>query len=501
MTTNNNTFFRSSNIFFWVSAALIIRICILTFFLHAAKQAFPEKSIGFVGLKQNDYEYFLGTVDQYFEKGMFQYEFSPGKPFAGRMPGYSAPYMLFRFLVSSKETALFLLFSLQILLGAISVYLISRIAEKIFQSSKAFLYSFILLAVSAHTAIFDVYSLSESFSVSAICFFLYYIFKYFEERKAVYLLLSGFFITWAFFLRPFLGTLLILFPLALILYERKNLSVSKFITTCFLFFIPFVICESAWIYRNFVVMKKFIPLETSLSESYGEMGAYRTSAISIRHLIQAWGGVDMEFEGGSEANWFHVTPLAQANDYIFPTFAFNASFNKDSLIQLKKIFNASVDTSLTAVERDSLNMLASAIALRYTDDYRSKNMFRYYFINPVKRFYRLLFTNTTGMLPMTPFNQMNLLQKMVKLFYFSLYLFVTIAGTIGMTLFFFSQKKLTAPAFILVIFPWLVALTLNMYGVSGFRYFVNTYPVFIVFMVFLIITIINRYGNKKILTA
>src|SRR6185436_4552902 len=164
-------FFRSSNVLFWISMALLSRIVILTFFLHTAKEVYPEKSIGTIGLRQNDYEYFMGPVDEYFEKGMFQYEFEPGKPFAGRMPGYSLPYMLLRF-IFEKNTALFLLFSLQILLGAISVYVISLVAEMLLQNSKAFFYSFVLLAISSHTAIFDIYSLSESFSVSAISFFV-----------------------------------------------------------------------------------------------------------------------------------------------------------------------------------------------------------------------------------------------------------------------------------------------------------------------------------------
>src|SRR3954468_13331810 len=119
--------FRSSNALLWIVIALCIRICILAFFLHSARLIFPEKTIAKIGIKQSDYEYFMGPVDEYFEKGMFQYENARGKPFAGRMPGYSLPYMLLRF-IFKKQTALFSLFLLQILLSAISVYLLSRVA-------------------------------------------------------------------------------------------------------------------------------------------------------------------------------------------------------------------------------------------------------------------------------------------------------------------------------------------------------------------------------------
>ncbi|HKR05551.1 MAG TPA: hypothetical protein VJY62_13030, partial [Bacteroidia bacterium] len=60
-------FFKSSNVLFWIAIALLIRLSILAFFLSSAKQAYPEKSIGTIGLKQNDYEYFMGPVDEYFE--------------------------------------------------------------------------------------------------------------------------------------------------------------------------------------------------------------------------------------------------------------------------------------------------------------------------------------------------------------------------------------------------------------------------------------------------
>jgi hypothetical protein len=488
--------FRSSNALLWIVIALCIRICILAFFLHSARQVFPEKTIAKIGIKQSDYEYFMGPVDEYFEKGMFQYENSRGKPFAGRMPGYSLPYMLLRF-IFKKETALFSMFLLQILLSAISVYLISRVAEKLLKNKNAFLITFFLFAFSSHTAIFDLFSLAESFSVSAICFFLYFIFKYFEERKTAHLLWSGFFITWAIFLRPFLGTMLVIFPLALFFYDRSNFSISNFIKTCFLFFIPFIICESAWIFRNFAVMKRFIPLETSLTESYGEMGAYRTSAISIREMIDAWGGESAEFDEGKEGGWFHHVPIEKAGDFVFDDYVFNSSFNKDSLLLLKKDFNASIGTTLSVTVRDSLNKRASATALRYADQYKHDNLFRYYLINPVKRFKRLVFSNVTGMLPLPRFEQMNVIQKTVKLFYFFLYMFITILGLAGTIVFFFSQKKLTAQGFILLIFPWLVAFTLVAYGVIGFRYYVNTYPVFIIFSTFLILLIFDHYSKKN----
>lgn len=505
MTTNrtkmpdfSGPLFRSGNWKFWIPAALVIRITILLVFISSSRTVFPERIIGCIGIRQNDYAYFLGPVDEYFKTGIFQYEQKPGQSFAGRMPGYSAPYMLLRF-VFPRETALCILFALQIVLGACCVYLLSLVAESFLSSRSAFLLTFVISAVSMHTAVFDLFSLTESFSVSAICLFLFFGMRFLKKQENSDLFLSGLFAAWAVFLRPFLGTILILMPIIIAYREKSLFHLRKVVVPSFIFALPFLVFESAWIYRNYVSLGRFIPLETPITESYGERGSYRTSAISIRSLILSWGGESGEFYDGSEAAWFHNMHGAEAEAYRFRPHVFNSVFTRDSLEQLKKDFNMSVDSSMTEQQKDSLNMLASATALRYAESYRNDNLFRYYLLNPLIRAGQLVLSNGTRLMPLPPFPEMSLFQKGIKLFYFALYYLVTVGGFAGMVMYFIRKRKVTPEYLLLALPPLFVIVTMVCYSsILEFRYFITGYPILVVFLTSLALVISHRYHpNRK----
>lgn len=489
--------FKPENRTFWIITALFIRVCLLLIFIDSARQTFPDRMISGFVMMQNDYEYFLGPVDEYYKTGIFQYEHAPGKTFAGRMPGYSFPYLVLRSFLE-KDSAQTVLFTLQILLSAICVYLLSLTAYKVVKRREIFIVTFLLFAISIHTSIFDIFTLAESFSVSAIILFLYYGVKYFETEKAFHLLLAGLFAAWAIFLRPFLGLILVLMPALIFIYRKKQDTIGRLIKLSFIFALPFILFETAWIARNFSSLGKFIPLETSLSESYGERGAYRTSAISIRQLINSWGGEPGEFYEGSEGEWFHFAPLEKAGEYHFNDYVFNSTFNRDSLIYLKKIFNASVDETYSESQKDSLNMLASTIALRYAADYKKNNTLRFYLLNPVIRTYRLVLPNGTRLLPLPPFSQMNIFQKAVKLFYFGFYFVITLSGIAGMLIFLIKDRNKNPGAMLLLVYPVVILLTLTFFSsIIEYRYYITAYPVFVIFTAWFYLFAYERITKNK----
>lgn len=481
----------------WVLLVLSVRIIIIAFFIQSSKTVCPERLVNGFILKQNDYKYFLAPVDQYFENGVFQVPDDPGRVFAGRMPGYSAPYFLSQS-VFEKETALTILILLQVLLGAISVYLVAYMAWKILGSGKAFFIAIVLFGLNAPLVVFDVFTLAESFAISSVCFFMFFIYKYFSSRQRKYILLAGLFAGWSIFLRPFLGLLLLSFPLAILICERKKYSFRQIIWISFLFGLPFITFESLWIYRNYNMLGKFIPLETSLTESYGERGKYRTSAISIRKLIQSWGGETGEYYEGSEAHWFHEVPEAEARNYTFALYVFNSKFNYDSLLHLKRIFNASIDTSFTQHENDSLNMLASETALRYAEQYKQDNSLRFHLINPVKRAGRLVFSNATRLLPLPHFSNMNIAEKAIKLFSLFISYFIIVFGLVG--LFFLVIKRIKSPLiFILSFVPLSLIFTLVFFSdIIEFRYFLASFPAFIIFTSHIVTSTLNHFSRIKV---
>ncbi len=476
----------------WFVIALSARLVLLTALFLSAQKHFPERFEG-VAFVQNDCQYFLDPVDMYFERGQLELEARKGIPFAGRMPGYSAPYFLLR-LVFEREAALNLLMILQILLSAAAVVAIAWLASQWFSGKYVFAGVFILMLFSFHLFVFDFFTLAESLSVSAFCFFLYFIHCFCLSQKKSHLVWAGFFMAWLIFLRPFAAALLILIPAFLMTeYLRKRISFIQVIKSGLIFILPVLVFDLAWVYRNFNALGKFIPLETSITESYGERGAYRTSAVAIRRLIFSWGGETGEFYSGSEAEWFHYTPLSEADLYEFKPHVFNASFTKDSLLTLKKIFNMSIDSTLNGNKLDSLNKLAASIAYRWAEEYKSKNKIRYYVLNPLKRFKNLLSSNATMLIPFPAFSQMNLTEKGIKVFSMLLYYLITLSGMAGTWCYLVAHRFKNPATAIAALAPWvLIAAIVIASDIMQFRYILAATPVWIVFSVYFAELLLKR---------
>ncbi|MCC6384149.1 MAG: hypothetical protein LC117_08310 [Bacteroidia bacterium] len=468
----------------WFLAAFLLRVFLLSLVIFSASRQFPDRMQGLV-FYQDDYDFFLLPVEHYFEHGVMDYKGKPGVPFAGRMPGYMVPYYLLR-LLANKTIAINLLIIFQIILSAMSVVVLSTLAVRLFKDQRAFLPVFLLILLSFHLFVFDLFTLTESFSVSAFCFFLFFSYRFYEKRRHRDALLAGLFMAWAVFLRPFMGTLLILFPLLMLL--MKGFSLKSWLRYSIIFSLPFIVFEAAWITRNYIRLHRFIPLETSLTESYGEYGAYRKSAIAVRQLIYAWGGETGEFYQGSEAEWFHFTPLEKAREFRFKSSIFDSGITVDSLIELKRIFNASLDTlHLNAAELEANNILAASIAQRWADRFRQHNPVRYYLVNPVIRFFSLLKSNATMLIPFPPFSKMALWQKGIKLFAMLLYYLILSAGFLGMLVFLFRDRGRSPYLMMLFISIWLLLFTvIAASSIMQFRYILPATPVWILFAVLLL---------------
>lgn len=480
--------------FFWIMLAILIKSVLLSFFIWQSHRLTPESVKHGIVVMQNDYYMFLHPVDTYLKTGVFTLD--GVKTFAGRMPGYSVPYFLLR-CVLDQPTALWLLIIFQVILDAVSVYWLAKLAQLLFKHSRYFYSVFFVAAISTYTSIFDVFTLAESFAVSATIFLLYYLYTAFEKQNKIYLLWAGFFLAWLIFLRPFLGLLVILVPLIIFIRTWKVESVKMAFVKGFIFVLPFCLAESVWIIRNFVMLDKFVPLETALDESYGKFGAYRTSAIAIRQLISAWGGETGEFYDQSEASWFHNAKGKEIEAYEFKPHVFNAGFTKDSLVQLKKWFDASASPDLRDSQKDSFNTLAEQTALRYRLDYEQHNKARVFLINPFIRLQKLVFSNPNMSMPLPKFSEMNLLEKGIKLFYVALYFVIILAG-FAAAAWMLLKKRLTWFWLVLISVPVaiILAIVFNPLSIISNRYFLCAYPAMILFATSLLFIIQNKRSHE-----
>jgi hypothetical protein len=468
----------------WILIALLIKAIVVGFLLYQAHQQIPDRIVSNVVVKQNDYGFFLGVMDNYFTHNHTM-TYDGQKAFAGRMPGYGMPYLLLRFIMS-QQAALVTLILLQVLLSAISVYVLARIALMLLKKEKFFYVTFFVFGISAYTSLYDIFTLAESFAVSSVIFTFFYVCRYIDFRMKKDLLFAGFFLAWSIFLRPFLGLIIVIVPLLLLLWETKQTNFKKAFISVVILCIPFGVFESAWIVRNYISLKKFVPLETELDEAYGKFGAYRSSSIAVRKLITAWGGVSGEFYDGSEAWWFHYATGDQVNSYQFKPHVFNSGLTKDSLIYLKKVFNESGDLTKPYPYLDSVNKIAESIATRYRKQYTSNNIVRVYLLNPFIRIKQMVLSNPSLLMPFPKFNKMNIFQKTIKLVYVGLYFVVVFMGFFGIIAYLFRGKRDVRWNMLLLFPPAVIlAIIFNPLSIIENRYFLTAYPVFILFGVYL----------------
>ncbi|MFZ6665286.1 hypothetical protein [Peijinzhouia sedimentorum] len=490
MNLNRSKFLSSSNWFFWVLFVFILRGLVLVFFLIQSYQLNPDRIISGIGIQQNDYYMFLGVVDNYFKTGVYELYEGSNEAFAGRLPGYSMPYLFLRH-IFPQSISLFIIISLQILLSVISVYLLALLSIKWFRTENYFISIIIIFSISTYTSIYDLFTLAESFSVSAVIFGFYLLTIGLKRQSKIFLLYSGVFVAWAIFLRPFLGLLILFIPIIIFVYLLKShphIRLINNVKRVLIFAIPFIVFESVWIGRNYIEFNRFIPLETSLSESYGDFGLYGKAALGIRKLINSYGGDSAEFRTGSDAWWFHHAEDSELDSFNFPEWIFEIEeVNRNTLIEIRNLYHLSIKNQDSELGRRA-NLKAESLALHLSDNIKSNAPFRYYLVNNLLRTGRFIFTNGTYLLPLPSFSEMTILQKLIKLFYYAMYFTVLITGLTGILLRTFNVDKWSDLPFMLsvALFLSLVIAIIFVGDIIENRYFISMYPFLLVFGIYAI---------------
>jgi len=381
-----------SDPFNWIAfilLAILLRGIVWMYFGHLVHvHLSPDETISKYFVK-DDYIYFFSPVDNYFRTG--HYTYLDGVPFTGRMPGYSIVYFLARF-IFSQQFALWAVIILQFLLSAISVYALSLVAYYIFNNSKRiFYFTYGLYILAVYPGFFDFFIIAESFSVSAFIFSLYYLSKYiYVESQKKYLLLAGFFLTWTIFTREYTGMIIILFPSVLFFYlffTKKELF-AKTIWNIFLFCLPFALCETAWVTRNYLATNKIILLTTPEEQTYGKL--YSAPWQVIDNLVYTWGENASPFDNTTLGYYYRKTD--ESINYKFPPPIFHnvSTYNADSLVMLKALYKEYYTTS-DSIKSNALEKAILSRCERYKNDYISHNEFAYWVIKPLKDIKYLVF--------------------------------------------------------------------------------------------------------------
>ncbi len=481
---------QTANKWFWLGLALLIKLAFFIYFLHQYDKSLLDFNTAVIGHTTGDTASYLEPINNLVQNGTFSPDF--------RMPGYGAAFLLFR-LFFNQLLAMNLLVILQLILAVVSVYCLALIALYVFKSEKYFFATFFIYALSSYPSYFDALLVTESLSVSTLILNVYFLIKFHETRKNIWLFASGAFLCWGIFLRPVFLLLIVFEFLYLVsfLLRDKTVSFRKRIIALLLFMFPFIVAESMWVARNYYYNKQFVILTKTIRYPWSNK-----DFVAIKDFICSWGGDD-SYEHSAEIFWFEYhkelfkKSEKEINDIKFPDYIYTSKFNYDSLVAVKELVKLSHDSALGSENRKTYQLTIAGKLNKYAASIKDEKPVVYYLYAPTKMLIRFVFQSGSHFWFLKPFNELNFFEKCIKLFYSLLYWTLVFFGSVGCIIFIicdlrrFNIKVLMSfiALYIIIIHPIFLRQTDE-------RYIIPAYP-FLTIMAVNVIFLLHQKVKKK----
>lgn len=484
---------------FWIAFSLIIKSLFFIFFISLSSSLKSDYAgfnyRGSFGKDAGDTQGYFSPVENLLANGEYKDDF--------RMPGYGWIYYLNR-LFFSPAVACNIILILQLIFSAISVYLLGLVAYIIFKRNIYFYLTFFLYSISPFVCIYDYILMTESLCTSTLIASFYLFIVFFNKRKSKFLFFSGLLITWSIFLRPVILPVFLIFIFFLILDFIKTKTQFKVALKHFLFFlIPFIIIDGAWIYRNNIIYHRFIPLQknrhyTAVMEGYGIHAADFTRCYG--------GGSDGYWLPNNEALYFFPESSLFyskiGNDTmlsLIPEHVYTSKFNRDSLLNLRKLIIELTKTEKTTVEKKNLNSYIANKFDFYKESIKHEKPLLYYAYSRIKSIEKIFFmTMDYNLVYLFGFKNYYI-YRLYKLYFAALFYFMSFIGLLGCIVLTFKYLfKINNLKFLLLIttnYLFFVYPLLFLY--THIRYLVTVYPFFVIFTTAVIIWIFKKIGLLK----
>jgi hypothetical protein len=478
-----------SNKLFWITIALIIKSIFFVFKVSIEERPSPNTYFTqtFANEWGDTYSY-IEPIESFISNGVYN-----GDVYVDyRMPGYVFPYYFLRVLFD-VTTSLNILVILQLVAGAISVYLLAMLALNILNRKEAFLLVFSMYAINTFVSLFDSALMSESFCTSSLIFSVYFLLR--DGNKNVNLFYAGLFLTWCIFLKPAMALLLIIYGLY-VLIDKYEGKISLNWTAAFYFSIVFLVFESAWIIRNFNVHNKFIPLTTSkyypgTEESY--LGP-------LFEFMNSYGGSVVWWDPNADITFFKpiTFKLDRKVETKLPENIYTADFNYDSLLEVRNLIRVVNDTTLNKSERKRSELIAMAKLKRYSKSIEVNKPFMYFVSSRFKVLKNYFFHSGTSTLFTKSSSNLSVGLWGIKVFYSLMYVFVAAGGFIA-TIYLLLKSKSNLKSFIIAMTGLYIALVFPfLFKMDEYRYFVPGYPFFMLSIIIMIGSIIDGKKNAEL---
>jgi hypothetical protein len=432
---------------------------------------------GFWGAEGGDTYSYLGSIDNLISHGAYSPDI--------RMPGYGIIYLIFR-LFLSKSIACNIIIILQLILSAVSVYLLALSSMYLFNTDKFFYSVFYLFAISQFSTAYDTFVYTESFTTSFMIISVFYFLTYFKSYNPSRLLISGLLLTWGVFLKPVFGPLIIFFLVTLAADGvRKNI---KLWVPILYFLAPFILSDGAWTIRNFIQHKKLLPLATSVFYQDKE----DTFELPILRFTQAWGG---------DYFWYYSNCILKDKPAHPPAYIYTSKFNEDSLLKIRSLI-LSIEPNIeykSDTTTQNLNHIVKRLDV-YTASIKSEKPFLYYIRAPLSLFTRfIIFPGISHSLFNKNNDKLTKIEFIINGLYYLLYLAIVFLGSIGIVAMFRVLFSLQPQS----IFPFIPLYTIIVhvfiFRFCENRYFVPAYPFMLVCGVYVIFKLNEARKSNSIL--
>ncbi|HYC86563.1 MAG TPA: hypothetical protein VEB86_15125 [Chryseosolibacter sp.] len=356
-----------------------------------------------------------------------------------RMPGYGIIYFGLRS-VTPEPVAQNLLIMLQLATSALATFCLAKLLYLVTKRDLVFYVTFFLFGLSMKSTYWDLALLTESFALSTIIFAAYFFILWTETRKNRNIVLSGFFLTWLIFLRPaYLPVLLIVVAGVLLVgYRLHAWPWKRTVLAAGIFLTPFIFFDGLWIVRNFQKYERIIPLTKTIY--YPELEQSYEGA--LMDFVIAYGG-DRSFWNESGAlRWFLPEKKHRMFGILPPNLApeppdeiYTRAFNKDSLEVIRNEI-AIIEAETTSAE--TAGKLTADVKRRlgvYKESIKRDKPQIYYITSRLKMIKRSLVHTWTEYLPNISLWDMDVRQKLLKVYNGSLYLSSIVLGFAGIVYF------------------------------------------------------------------
>ncbi len=398
MKNKNASLFSPERSFTWIILGILSKTILYAYILHLGNVNYPR-----TGADGNSVPYlntietstFLGPAESMINGGDYQSNPDDKWTRVTRMPGYAAPYFLFR-LFCSPFVAKGLLVLAQVLLGGISIYYLALVSQMLTNKVSVFYITFILYSISTYVCVLDRYVGPESLGVSILIFSIYFAMRYKQTGRNSFIAISGLLLTWTILLRVIAITILPFFLLYFLWDNGKRMSIrirsildrfKKMRIPLSLFLIWLIGFELWWIPRNYRDLKMIIPFQYNRwVEGTGEPA--EDLEYHMYNWIKTVGGDMIFYRPNTLAAWMCNTPFA-GKDWLPPSRIFTSTFNLDSVRSMRRDFlliQTEIIDHNTHHHTLSQNNAARILNARfdaYTINYKQEKPFYYFVLNRI----------------------------------------------------------------------------------------------------------------------